>query len=142
MNISDEIVGWLLRWQSAIDARDFEAGRALFSEGVKSFGTFSDHVNGLDDLVSSQWREIWPVTRGFRFDLASLSTRTGPHGDLCVAALLWSSEGVLTGETVYPRRGRATIVLERGDDGELRAVHTHFSMSRGYDARRDDRAAG
>ena len=131
----EEIVDWLLRWQDQINARDYVGARAMFAEDVAAFGTFADRLQGLDALVEQQWREIWPVTSGFRFDLASLSTSAQAEGELAFAAVLWSSTGLLEGALTYPRRGRATIVLERAADGVLRAVHTHLSMSRDYVAR-------
>jgi len=61
----------------------------------------------------------------------------GEDGSVYALSGIWSSVGLDVEGGTYPRRGRASVVLKRGPDGALRAVHTHFSMSRGSPARWD-----
>ena len=125
---------WLTSWQSAINARDYDRGAELFDEDVIAFGTYSDAMRGRDNLVQLQWREMWPYIRDFRFAVDD-ATVLDDGGPLCVVIAPWTSLGIAPDGSSFPRAGRCTIALKRLESGELRALHTHFSMSKGSVAR-------
>lgn len=120
-----EVNLWLDRFAAAVRARDIDAGQALFADDAAGFGTVTTSYTGLDDLVASQWHDVWHRTEGFTFepthDLWSTATQA-------VVAVRWNSVGTA------PRRrrsGRATLVLAARADGGVQAVHSHFSMDPG-----------
>ncbi len=118
---------WLEQWQGLINTRDFQASRELFSQTVTSFGTVAGDMQSLDELESRQWRMVWPRTKNFAFGkpviVASTATTLG-------LAVTWTSSGVATDGRLYPRAGRATLILQ-DVDGHLVCVHSHFSMEPG-----------
>ena len=132
--MNSAIFDWLNAWQSAINARDYDRGAALFDEDVIAFGTYSDAMRGRQNLVDLQWREMWPYIRDFYFDLEE-TTVLDDGGPLCVVIAPWTSLGIAPDGATFPRAGRCTIALQRGDDGRLLALHTHFSMAKGSVAR-------
>ncbi len=124
--IPEEILTWIQRFARCVRDRTYEQARPLFDEGVYSFGTVAYRAVGLDDLVSSQWRQVWDDTQGFDFDYNE--ARGWQEGDLVCVALPWSSAGKLSQGGKFERRGRATIILRRVDR-IWKAVHSHFSMN-------------
>ena len=117
---------WLLRWTAFIAAGDTASARHLFDEQVLGFGTVATRADGLENLLQSQWGQVWNRTRGFRF---RLDTMRCWHGDgLHGLAVQWDSTGLEAGTGApFWRHGRATVLL-RGRGDRLRAVHTHFSV--------------
>lgn len=122
-------LAWLDAFAATVRARDFARGRTMFADDVVGFGSVTGSMVGLDDLVARQWRQVWPVTRGFDFDRQTLHVDGDADGRLVWVAAQWSSVGrdATTGRE-FERHGRVTIVLEPADDGSLLARHTHFSM--------------
>lgn len=102
---------WLEQFSSAVRAKDYDGGRDLFADEVVGFGTYAGKLAGLETLVEEQWRNIWGVTRGFRFDLEDM--RCGAFGDLAWVAVTWYSQGQSSEGAWYDRSGRATFALER-----------------------------
>lgn len=126
MNDTDyeQIRAWLEAFSAAVRAVDYSRGRQMFTSDVVGFGTFAGMREGLDALEKGQWRQIWGVTRGFRFRLDELYA--GVSGDLAWVAVPWDSEGQRDGEW-FARPGRATLILERRNGAWL-AKHSHFSL--------------
>ncbi|MCE9592121.1 MAG: nuclear transport factor 2 family protein [Planctomycetes bacterium] len=124
--IAREVCHWMERFASAVRARDYAAGRAMFDPGVVAFGTVASHITHLDRLIAEQWRPVWENTSGFRFDPASITVHVA--GDLAWAAAAWTSSGTHVDGGTFPRAGRATIILRRTEQGWL-ATHTHFSFN-------------
>ena len=116
---------WLSLWESQINAQDYVAARALFAEDVCAFGSLSGLMQGRDALEVLQWRRIWGTIRDFRFEQQTGVTRTLGAGWLVL--LRWSSQG-RDGGGWYPRRGRATIILEARVGG-LACIHSHNIMT-------------
>ena len=126
MSARGSVASWLLAMQDHVRRCDYSGARALFSDEVIAFGTAAEAAVGLDELESHQWRRVWPQTREFTYDLDRTQV-IDVQGAVCVAAT-WHSLGVSADGTEFPRRGRATLVLEpRGD--RLVATHSHFSMA-------------
>lgn len=94
-------------------------------ESCVGFGTVAERVINLDELVESQWRQVWGRTMGFEFDLDNAVITIG--GDVIVCCSMWRSEGIDKARGNYERRGRSTIAL-RVDGAELLGIHTHFSI--------------
>jgi ketosteroid isomerase-like protein len=116
---------WLEEFSDAVRNVDYERGKTMFAEDVVGFGTYASMLEGLDRLVEGQWKNIWGVTREFRFRLEEM--HVGVSGDLAWVAAPWDSEGQLSDGTWYDRPGRATIILERRN-GKWLAKHTHLSL--------------
>jgi ketosteroid isomerase-like protein len=119
---------WLSTWEQAINARDFNAAKALFDDDVVGFGTLVEVVRGLDELSDAQWRRTWPQIEDFSFDTDAMSVATFGAGSAAAIAIMWRSYGLREDGSRYFRPGRATIVLKRHEDSAWRAVHTHFSL--------------
>lgn len=101
-----------------------ESAKSLFFDDVVSFGTRAAHVSGVEQLCETQWRPVWTRTRDFGFEVDDMTLWT--DGAMAAVAVNWSSSA--RDATATRRQGRATIILERTRDGEVRARHTHFSL--------------
>lgn len=123
----DEIQAWLADMQACVRAVDYERARALFMPDVVGFGTFGGVLDGLDNLVAGQWRNIWPTIRDFTFRVNELRAGIAGSGDLAWVACPWDSIGTREDGTAFPRPGRMTIILIHRE-GRWRAAHTHFSL--------------
>ncbi len=117
---------WLEEFASAVRAVDYRRGMRLFAPDVLAFGTRNERLVGLEMLVERQWKQIWGVTSGFRFD--SDRVVCGRSGLTAWAAAPWESQGRRANGATFERRGRATFVLE-DRDGCWLAVHSHLSMN-------------
>lgn len=116
---------WLEEFSAAVRAVDYERGMTMFAPEVVGFGTYASMLVGLDTLVAGQWRNIWGVTREFRFRLDDL--HCGVAGDLAWVAVPWDSRGQRASGDWYDRPGRATLVLARRE-GRWLAIHSHLSL--------------
>ena len=124
-DLAQEIRAWLDRFAAAVRDVDYEMGRRLFAPDVMAFGTVGVMLNGLDALITSQWKQIWGVTSGFHYHMEHLSC--GGAADLAWAAVPWTSWGRQPNGDAFPRHGRATYILQRRD-GHWRAIHSHHSL--------------
>jgi ketosteroid isomerase-like protein len=116
---------WLERFAACVRAKDFDAARPMIAEDVVSFGTRANVVAGRENLITQQWRHIWPTIEGFAFDLDTLHWQQS--GDHAWAVLTWNSTGFRPDGTPFPRPGRATFTFAHRD-GQWLATHTHFSL--------------
>lgn len=130
----DELRAWLAEMQACVRAVDYDRARALFRQDAIGFGTYNGVLDGLDQLVADQWRNIWPTIREFTFRLDELRAGVATAGDLAWTACPWDSLGVGVDGGAFPRPGRVTAILVR-ENGRWLAAHTHFSL---YPARADD----
>ncbi len=128
--VERSLKAWLEEFASCVRNRDFERGRDMFLEEVVGYGTWTDRMVGLDNLVVSQWCNVWPKTEGFTFDWDSSNVwcdhPSAPK--LAVIAALWSGNGVDGSGGHFDRKGRSTTVLQKDAADRWRAVHTHFSL--------------
>ena len=124
-NDEREIRQWLEEFADAVRDVDYELGKTMFGADVVGFGTYASMLVGLEALVEGQWKNIWGVTRGFRFRLDEM--HFGVVNDDAWVAVPWDSEGQNPDGSWYERPGRATIILERRD-GRWVAIHTHLSL--------------
>ena len=120
----DAIHHWLERFAAAVRAADYDAGRALFHPDAVGFGTFTRMAIGRENLIESQWRNIWGCTRGFRFLLDEAVIQI--EGDIAWVATPWHSQGRDEAGQWFDRHGRTTLILRRQGDRWL-CVHSHYS---------------
>ncbi|MGA8850538.1 MAG: nuclear transport factor 2 family protein [Aeromicrobium sp.] len=125
------VAAWLQAFAAAVRDRNFSGARGLFWADAEGFGTVANRWNGIDQLEAEQWQGVWGRTADFDFDLDA--ARIVSADDLTLVISTWSSDGVGSDGTMRRRVGRATIGLV-AVDGDLRAVHTHFSMVPGTPA--------
>jgi ketosteroid isomerase-like protein len=119
---------WLDRFATCVRGRDFAGGRAMFAEDVTSFGTWTGRMDGLDTLIARQWRNVWPRTCGFSFDLENVVGDASSDGGTAWTAATWTSHALNDdGTPGFLRSGRATFAFRR-QHGLLVAVHSHFSL--------------
>jgi len=117
---------WLRRFEGHVRAVDVASARTMFAEDVVSFGTYAAAGAGRPALERRQWARIWPGIRRFAFRRGDLRCLGGPHG-VCVV-VPWTSRGVRSDGTAFPRPGRATLSLVRRNGGWV-ALHSHFSLA-------------
>ena len=120
-----ELRDWLEAFAAAVRSVDYAAGERLFAPDVVGFGTVGVLLSGRETLMDSQWRRVWGVTSGFRYDMRQLSA--GVEGDMAWLAVPWSSRTGRCGDGPHDRGGRATYVLQRRS-GRWLAVHSHHSL--------------
>ena len=120
-----ELRDWLDAFAAAVRSVDYAAGERLFAPDVVGFGTVGILLSGRETLMDSQWRRVWGVTSGFRYDMRQVSV--GVEGDMAWIAVPWSSRTGRSGEGPHDRSGRATYVLQRRN-GRWLAVHSHHSL--------------
>ena len=113
---------WSDLFAKCVRERDYATARGLVSQHVYSFGTVACVAVGRGDLEFNQWCVVWPSTHGFKWTERMTFELGQRSDDDILLAARWSS---YRGEV--ERRGRATIVLRRTDNGLLEAIHTHFS---------------
>ena len=117
---------WLAALQRCVRAVDYESAQPLFAPEVQAFGTYAAIVDGRDALRREQWQHIWPAIREFSFRLEE--ARCVGTDTLLGVVVPWDSLGVRPDGTMFPRAGRATLILIRRDAGWV-AVHSHFSLA-------------
>ena len=124
---------WLKRWENLINATDYGNARQLFSPDVIGFGTVAGTTQGIEQLETMQWRNVWPTIRNFVFDAPLIGHAHHENPGLVVIAATWHSDGRSGEGGWYARRGRATAILENNGNALL-CIHTHFSMEPGIPA--------
>ena len=129
-SVRSSLLAWLERFAAHVRAVDFAAARPMWDEDVIVFGTHQDLVQGREAAIASQWRNVWPRTEDFRFDLARTRILAEADGGLAVVIAPWTSTGFAPDGTSFPRPGRATLVFQRSGDA-WRVVHSHMSLHRG-----------
>ena len=120
-----ELRAWLDAFASAVRDVNYDAGEALFAPDVVGFGTVGVLLSGRDTLMAAQWKRVWGVTSGFRFDMDQVTTRV--RGDIAWILVPWSSRTGRADNGPLDRVGRATYILQRRQ-GKWLAVHTHHSL--------------
>jgi len=135
VEISNEVVAadpiaplrdWLRQLQACVRGQDFAAGRALCAPELLAFGTKAEMVEGVDQVMERQWREVWPRIREFTIDADK--ARGAIHANQGWVATRWDSLGVRPDGSTFPRPGRLTILFARRA-GRWLGTHTHFSLS-------------
>jgi ketosteroid isomerase-like protein len=132
----ERVKAWFRRLSEHVRAVDFGAARPLFAEDMIAFGTFENFVTGRERVESQQWRNVWPVTAGFRFREDDIRAIVSPDRLAAVGMGVFDSTGYGQDGTPYERPGRTTVALSRRAVGDAWvAVHTHMSLFRDVPSR-------
>ena len=127
---------WFERLSEHVRAVDFAGAHPLFAEDMIAFGTFENFITGRDAVERAQWRNVWPVTSGFRFRLDDIRAIVSPDRLTAIGMAVFDSTGYGENGTPYQRPGRTTVALSRRTVGEdWVAVHTHMSLFRDVPSR-------
>ena len=84
---------WFENWENFVINKNFELAKTLFDTEVVSFGTWMDVVQGLDNLVEKQWKNIWPTISHFKFLTNTLYIQLSPDKLFANSILTWTSLG-------------------------------------------------
>ena len=52
---------WFENWGRLVSSLDFSSAAQMFEKDVVAFGTWMDTVEGVENLIESQWKSIWPT---------------------------------------------------------------------------------
>ena len=123
---------WFENWGRLVSSLDFSSAAKMFEKDVVAFGTWMDTVEGVENLIESQWKSIWPTIKDFRFLTETLQIHISPDRLFAVAILVWDSTGFEKNGSSYKRPGRATVSLRRKNlNSSWKGTHTHLSLFRG-----------
>ena len=137
----NRVKAWFRRLSEHVRAVDFAGARPLFAEDMVAFGTFQDFVTGRDRVEAEQWRNVWPVTSGFRYREDDIRAIVSPDRLTAVGMGVFDSTGYREDGTPYDRPGRTTAAFSRRAVGEdWVALHTHMSLFRDVPSRSYGRA--
>ena len=132
----ERVKAWFRRLSEHVRAVDFAGAHPLFADDMIAFGTFENFVTGRDRVEAQQWRNVWPVTSGFRFRDDDIRAIVSPDRLTAIGMAVFDSTGYGEDGTPYQRPGRTTVALSRRRVGEdWVAVHTHMSLFRDVPSR-------
>jgi len=132
----ERVKAWFRRLSEHVRAVDFAGAHPLFAEDMIAFGTFENFVTGRDEVEAQQWRNVWPVTTGFRYRDDEIRAIVSPDRLTAIGMGAFDSTGYREDGTPYDRPGRTTVALSRRAIGEdWVAVHTHMSLFRDVPSR-------
>ena len=132
----ERVKAWFRRLSEHVRAVDFAGARPLFAEEMVAFGTFQDFVSGRDRVEAEQWRNVWPVTSGFRYREEDVRAIVSPDRLTAIGMGVFDSTGYRDDGTPFERPGRTTVALSRRSLGEhWVALHTHMSLFRDVPSR-------
>ena len=114
----EAIRAWFDEWGAEVARRDFASARRRFDPEVLGFGTWMDHVEGLDALEARQWRSIWPGIEDFEHRTEGLRCMVSPDRRMAFGMTVWTSTGFHEDGTAYERPGRTTAVFTREKPGD------------------------
>ena len=123
---------WYSEWENYVQNKNYSSAMNLFENDVVSFGTWMNVVQGLDQLQSNQWKNIWPTISKFRFLTDTLFIQLSPDKLFANSIIIWTSIGYELDGASFDRTGRATVTLKRdNNNSDWKGIHTHFSLNRG-----------
>jgi len=134
---------WFRRLAEHVRTVDFAGARPIFAEDMIAFGTFENFITGREAVDAAQWRNVWPVTTGFRWRMDDIRAIVSADRLSAVGMGVFDSTGYHEDGTPYDRPGRATVAFSRqkiGDDWV--ADHTHMSLFRDVPTRSFGRKPG
>jgi len=130
------IKAWFARLSEHVQAVDFAGAHPLFAEDMIAFGTFENFITGRDRVEAAQWRNVWPVTTGFRWRMDDIRAIVSADRLTATGMGVFDSTGYFANGDAYERPGRATIAFSRAAIGEdWVADHTHMSLFRDVPSR-------
>ena len=127
---------WFQLLSDHVRAVDFAGARPLFAPDMIAFGTFENFIAGRERVEAAQWRNVWPLTSGFRFRGDGIRALVSPDRLCAIGMAVFDSTGYAEDGTPYSRPGRTTVALSRAAVGEdWVADHTHMSLFRDVPSR-------
>jgi hypothetical protein len=126
-----EVIDWLKSFESCVNKVDYEGGKTLFENNCCCFGSVSEMMIGIDELVENQWTKVWPNILDFKFQFDRLHMAMDNNEAIAMCMLPWTSLGFNESGQKFIRPGRVTIFLRRSTEGCLLAYHTHYSITPG-----------
>lgn len=127
---------WFQRLSEHVRAVDFAGARPLFADDMIAFGTFENFIAGRERVEAAQWRNVWPLTTGFRFRGDDIRALVSPDRLCATGMAVFDSTGYGEDGRPYDRPGRTTVALSRAAVGEdWVADHTHMSLFRDVPSR-------
>jgi ketosteroid isomerase-like protein len=125
------VKAWFERLSERVRAVDFAGAHRLFAEDMVAFGTFENFITGRDLVEAAQWRNVWPVTSGFRYRADDIRAIVSADRLTAIGMAVFDSTGYHPDGAPYERPGRTTVAFSRQAIGEdWVAVHTHMSLFR------------
>jgi len=123
---------WLNEFTEHVCEVDYESARKMFHPGVIGYGSHTNVVYSIDNLILKQWQKIWPHIDHFSFDYDRLECDLSDDECLASVRTKWTTTGYRPDGTSFNRPGRVTIVLVRDNTASAwKAKHTHFSLDPG-----------
>ena len=130
------VKAWFARLSEQVRAVDFAGAHPLFADDMIAFGTFENFITGRDRVEAAQWRNVWPVTSGFRYRGDDIRAIVSADRLTAIGMAVFDSTGYLADGTAYERPGRTTAALSRRAIGEDWVDdHTHMSLFRDVPSR-------
>jgi ketosteroid isomerase-like protein len=125
------VKAWFERLSEHVRAVDFAGARAIFADDMIAFGTFENFITGRDKVEAAQWRNVWPVTTGFRYRMDDIRAIVSADRLTAIGMGVFDSTGFHPDGSEYARPGRTTAAFSRRAIGEdWVADHTHMSLFR------------
>jgi len=125
------VKAWFERLSERVRAVDFAGAHRLFAEDMVAFGTFENFITGRDRVEAAQWRNVWPVTSGFRYRADDIRAIVSADRLTAIGMAVFDSTGYHPDGAPYERPGRTTVAFSRSALSEdWVAVHTHMSLFR------------
>ncbi len=125
------VKAWFERLSEHVRAVDFAGARAIFADDMIAFGTFENFITGRDKVEAAQWRNVWPVTTGFRYRMEDIRAIVSADRLTAIGMGVFDSTGFHPDGSEYVRPGRTTAAFSRRAIGEdWVADHTHMSLFR------------
>ena len=132
----ERVKAWFRRLSEYVQAVDFAGARPLFADNMIAFGTFENFITGREAVERAQWRNVWPVTSGFRYRMDDIRALVSPDRLVAIGMGVFDSTGYREDGAPYERPGRTTVALSRRRIGEdWVADHTHMSLFRDVPSR-------
>jgi ketosteroid isomerase-like protein len=125
------VKAWFERLSEQVRAVDFAGAYPLFADDMVAFGTFENFITGRDRVEAAQWRNVWPVTSGFRYRADDIRAIVSADRLTAIGMGVFDSTSYHPNGSPYERPGRTTVAFSRQAIGEdWVAVHTHMSLFR------------
>src|SRR5258707_6776277 len=99
---------WFRCLSEQVQAVDFAGAHRLFAEDMIAFGTFENFITGRDAVERAQWRNVWPVTSGFRYRMDDIRALVSPDRLFAIGMAVFDSTGNHNDGLPYDRPGRTT----------------------------------
>ncbi len=123
---------WVDRFSGHVANLRYDEAAAMMDPNVNSFSTWTDVVEGIEQFVNSQWRNVWHTMTDFVMVTDKMRCRISPDRLMASVMVTWTSTGYAADGEPFDRPGRCSFTLVRDSfDDDWRGVQAHFSLMRG-----------